>query len=557
MLAILALIQSGVDPIAGGTGEAISDLEWGKRIYRDGILPSGKPVRATLQGDVVAEGSQFSCASCHRRSGFASGEGALYVPPVTGPSLFRATRLERADLFRQLYQDVQPKPTRARVRAPRVRPAYTDQSLAIAVREGRDPTGRELDPTMPRYLLDDKDAGYLVAYLKTLSATPAPGVDDAAIHFAAVVTEGVAPEARSDMLDVMHAYFRTKNTDTNNRLQRPGHSPWFKDDFYGAYRKWILHVWTLEGPPESWATQLEAYYRARPVFALLSGIGSESWEPVSEFCSRQEVPCLFPNTDLPDLSQEDHWSLHLSRGLAGEAEALARHILDRAESADTTRVVQVYRNQERGRVPALALRRSLESPMVDLQYRVIEAGASLPPAFRKRLFEGGPSTVVLWLDEKDLEDLALASNATEKTPQIYLSYGLLQGIPPSIRQGSLDQLYLTYPFALSEQSIPRIYRVRSWLRARGIAGTHERIQANTYFALSIADHALVHLLENFYRDYFVESIEHETENGLNPGVFPHLSLGPGQRFASKGCYIVKPSGTARGEFEAVTGWIVP
>ena len=106
----------------------------------------------------------------------------------------------------------------------------------------------------------------------------------------------------------------------------------------------------------------------------------------------------------------------------------------------------------------------------------------------------------------DFEDLALTSNITAERPQIYLSYGILQGIPPAVRQGSFDQLYFTYPFALHGQRVPRIYRVRSWLRARGIDGTHERIQANTYFALSIADHALMHLLENFSRDYFIESI---------------------------------------------------
>ena len=85
----------------------------------------------------------------------------------------------------------------------------------------------------------------------------------------------------------------------------------------------------------------------------------------------------------------------------------------------------------------------------------------------------------------------------------------------------------------------------------------ERIQLNTYFALAIADHALAHLVENFSRDYFIENIEQETENALNPGIFPHLSLGPGQRFASKGSYIVKLSDKAKGGLEAVSDWIIP
>jgi hypothetical protein len=55
----------------------------------------------------------------------------------------------------------------------------------------------------------------------------------------------------------------------------------------------------------------------------------------------------------------------------------------------------------------------------------------------------------------------------------------------------------------------------------------------------------------------VESFEHEAENALNPGVYPRLALGPGQRFASKGCYVVRLADGSPGGIEAVGGWIVP
>ena len=95
------------------------------------------------------------------------------------------------------------------------------------------------------------------------------------------------------------------------------------------------------------------------------------------------------------------------------------------------------------------------------------------------------------------------------------------------------------------------------MRSRGVERTHERVQLNTFFALSVADHALARLVESFSRDYFVESVEHETENGLDPGVFPRLALGPGQRFASKGCWVVRLSDEDVGGIAADSGWIVP
>ncbi len=61
----------------------------------------------------------------------------------------------------------------------------------------------------------------------------------------------------------------------------------------------------------------------------------------------------------------------------------------------------------------------------------------------------------------------------------------------------------------------------------------------------------------FSRDYFVETLEREAERAANPGVFPRLGLGAGQRFASKGCYIVRPAAGAPGGLAAASDWIVP
>src|SRR5215510_7649802 len=65
----------------------------GKKIYLEGLLPSGKPVRGVVQGDITIEGTQLNCANCHRRSGFGSSEGAALVPPITGAFLFGGREL--------------------------------------------------------------------------------------------------------------------------------------------------------------------------------------------------------------------------------------------------------------------------------------------------------------------------------------------------------------------------------------------------------------------------------------------------------------------------------
>jgi hypothetical protein len=230
--------------------------------------------------------------------------------------------LRRTDLFRKLFQEVQPNHFRARLRDPRVRPAYTDETLAAALREGKDPLGRDFDLLMPRYDLSDEDTAHLVAYLKSLAATPAAGVTRSAIHFATVVTEGVEPEKRHAMLEVMDAYFRLKNTETKGLLERPGHSAFYDSDSYNGLREWVLHVWELKGPVETWSMQLAAYYRKQPVFALLGGVGEGSWRPVHEFCEQHEVPCVFPG----------EWGLrqHLSPAISHRRRLLGPLVLSRS-----------------------------------------------------------------------------------------------------------------------------------------------------------------------------------------------------------------------------------
>jgi len=140
---------------------------------------------------------------------------------------------------------------------------------------------------------------------------------------------------------------------------------------------------------------------------------------------------------------------------------------------------------------------------------------------------------------------------------MFVSSSLLKKPNDALVAKLSGRVFVTRPFEMPGREVPRIYRVRAWLRSRGIESPHERILLNTYFAASVAKHALVHMVDNFSRDYLIESIEHETENAMNPGVYPRLSLGPGQRFASTGCYVTRsaPADSDSSAFESV--WITP
>ena len=65
------------------------------------------------------------------------------------------------------------------------------------------------------------------------------------------------------------------------------------------------------------------------------------------------------------------------------------------------------------------------------------------------------------------------------------------------------------------------------------------------------------MVDRFSREYLLEYVEHEAENALNPGTYPELALGPDQRFASKGAYVVRVDPGAEPAIVAMSRWIVP
>ena len=257
----VASAQATLESDVGGTA---AQLALGQRIYREGIDASGQPLKAIGAAQASLAGQDVACAKCHRRSGYGTSEGRFAIRPIIGPAL----RQEQT----AAVQSVRGK---ARL-GPSQRPPYSEALVARAIRNGIDAAGKPLDPAMPRYTLSDAEMKSLAAYLFSLSAQPSPGVDEHDIHFATVIQPGVAPRQRRAMLDVMQAFVRDKGGSARQEEQRrdAGNMRMAR-----SFRKWVLHVWELSGPSETWDAQLEAFYSQQPVFALIGGLGDSELAP--------------------------------------------------------------------------------------------------------------------------------------------------------------------------------------------------------------------------------------------------------------------------------------
>jgi hypothetical protein len=511
----------------------------GAAVYRRGVLPSGTVLVGDRETGVRVEGAAAACITCHRPSGLGTSEGGIVVPPIIGKYLFRshATNVKDIDTVHVLgYRST--------------REPYTDATLAHAIRTGMGPNGRMLSYLMPRYNLDDDAMAALIAYLKRLTSAPVPGVSDEQLDFATIITPDADPVESKGMLDVMEHFFADKNSFIRGGI-RPMHAT--REIQYRVSRRWQLHEWRLTGEPSEWGRQLDARLAAEPVFAVVSGLGGRNWEPVHQFCQRAAVPCLFPNVELPVVAEGDFYPVYFSRGVLLEADLIGAQLAEHQDQL--RRVVQVYREGDIGDQASAALARGPALSRLTFERRSLRGARANGGNLAEAVQGIGPNdALVLWLRPEDLATLPMAA-ANPAVAFMSGSMGAYEHAP--LPQSWRTQLRMAYPIDLPNARSVRMNFPLSWFNIHHIPVVAERIQTDTYVACGVVAETLTDMLDSFVRDYLVERLETMLSHRLVNGYYPRLSLAPGQRFASKGGYMVHFTAPAGTQVTADTEWTVP
>jgi hypothetical protein len=512
----------------------------GEAIYRSGVLPSGQPLQAEREPGMRIQGTTAACVNCHRRSGLGMKEGRRTIPPIAGSYLFhpRAGTVDDLDLpyVEGMKADRDP---------------YTEATLAQAIRQGIGADGKPLSYLMPRFTLGDTEMTELIAYLKRLSPGAVPGVTQSVLHFATIVTPDSDPVKRQGVIEVLEKFFIDKNHYVRAQSPRLRSS---RRMMFKVNRPWQLHVWQLTGAPETWGTQLRAHLAAEPVFAVISGIGGNNWAPVHRFCEAQSLPCLFPNVDLPVVAESDFDNLYLSRGVLLEAQLLARELKEQLGKSNLHRVLQVYRSADVGRKAAAALSASLTDAGLTITDRPLAAGAGARELGAALRASGAADALVLWLRPNDLAALGPLPSRLSLVLMSGRMGGLERAPLPSEWRGITR---MAYPFDLPERRRVRVDYPLGWFSIRKIPVVEEQVQTDTYLACGIISDTINHMADTFVRDYLVERIEEMLEHRLVTGYYPRLALAAGQRFASKGGYIVRFADPSGRRIVATSDWITP
>ena len=321
---------------------------------------------------------------------------------------------------------------------------------------------------------------------------------------------------------------------------------------YRVERRWQLHVWELSGPPETWDRQLRKWLAATPVFAVISGIGGRSWASVHRFCEREAIPCLLPNVDLPTVAEQDCYPIYFSKGVLLEAELIARQLGQTRGRPAIRRMVQVFRQGDIGAEAARAL--AGVATGYSTTARVLGSGDAQKELVAALEDIGAGDAVILWLRPADLRALPAAP---APAAAVYAS-GLMAGMERSSLSATWRRVTrLTYPLSLPDLRKVQMNFPLGWFNVRHIPVLAERVQTDTYLACVIVSETVGHMLDSFVRDYLVERIEVMLSHRLVNAHYPRLGLAPGQRFASKGGYIVHFAQAVGTRLIADSDWMVP
>jgi ABC-type branched-subunit amino acid transport system substrate-binding protein len=313
----------------------------------------------------------------------------------------------------------------------------------------------------------------------------------------------------------------------------------------------------LEGAPERWQSQLIKHYAKQPVFAVINGIGTEEWQPIHDFCNSTALPCIFPTTHLPVTAEENFYTIYFSRGIYLEAEAIAKHL---SQLTQPSSVLQIHANTQESITAANTA-----------QQQLLKRGISHISNFDFTSLKGNddrrlqasidaekPTHLILWLDHSSIAKIEPVLIHYQNVEQIFISETLLEYDITTLPDQLRDKTYVLRQYSAPDVLPRHLSRAKSWAAARKLAISDDYVMANAYFAATITADVIKHLRANLIRDYFIERMEHMVENTVFHSVYPRLSLGPGQRFASKGCYIAGPLGNgADGLLAAKFDWVVP
>ncbi len=492
----------------------------GKQIYVKGESPAGE-ISATLgAADLEVPASSFSCANCHGLRGEGTREGGIQPPPLRWDTL---TRPYTSALTR------------------RERPAYNETSLARAISDALDPTGRRLHPAMPTYKMQRDQMADLIAYLKQLGSESdtEPGITDESIRIGAVLpmTGPLAPIGE-DTKAIIAASFAEVNS---------------QGGIYG--RRIELVIEDSRGEPEQTLEATRRLLEKGDVFAMLGNFETGNSAETSSLIKSKEVPLIGPVTLSPRVaSPPNPYIFYLLPTFADQS----RNLVDFARSnkqndpAKLLRLAVVYDGTGFSRDALSGLQTQAKMYSMEIVAELQFQSPLKAEELVKQLSDKSPDYVFFFGNAEDFKLMAAQLDHVKLNVSLLSSVVMVGrgafALPPNVAA----KTFLTYPAALPTQE--DFAEFLGLTRKAGISLRSPAFQSLAYASTKVFFEAAKLSGKPLDRAALINSLE-QLQN-FKTGVVPPLTFGKNRRVGSISSYVVGVD-LVKQQFIPLTNQIAP
>ena len=489
---VLALILlAGVS--LGAAALPLTDEESaGKRLYREGVSASGESIMARVgAAGMVLPATSLPCANCHGADGLGRPEGGVRPPELSWSRL--ASTYGQQQINGRSY------------------PAYTDNTLARAVQEGRDPGNNRLDPTMPRFVLSMNDQRNLTAYLKRLADDRDPGLTPDSLHLGTLLpASGPLSEEGATVAAVLKGCVA--------RINQAG----------GIHGRQLRLTILDPGADRASAEQaLDRLIEQEQVFALIAPLAPALDTDLSTRLEQAGIPLIGP-LSLQGLTLTSPQIFEPLPGLREQLIALADYATASLKVLQGPTLI-AYPDEPGQRLAAQNLSQYLQ----DNAWQKVHLQAFDPAQDELPL---GSRSVFYLGSSNGFSRLAARLQTAGQVPYLFAASNQVAGDLFQVPSGFSRRVFLAYPFVPSDWTLAGRMALTQLREHQGLGGQHAVLQVGAFSSMMLFSEGMKQAGRDASREKLVNALEglHDFDTGLTP----LISFGPGRRLGLRGAHIV-------------------
>ncbi len=490
----------------------------GRQLYKKAISPSGNEIKAFLpEIKMETSASTMPCVDCHYHDGQGYDDDEVNATDITWENLTRPSPTK------------QPKG--------RQHPAYTESTLARAIRQGIDPAGNRLNSAMPRFRFSNDDITDLIAYLKIISTVPDPGLSETAINLATVLpVNGNRAQLSRAMQKIMEAYF--------SEINQSG----------GIFQRKIrLQVAEYSEVTDSPASVFNRLVEEEESFALVSGFMTAAESEITALVETAEIPLICPLTNFPeDAKALNRFTFYLLSGMREQARAMVL-FSQRGLSDYENRLAVVYPDDKthleivdvlEGQATASDSRLMDRIQYSDVNFEAVKIVHQL----KKRQIEN----LIFLGTWGQLQRLLLAADHISWKPRIFALGSQEKKDVFDIPQSFSSKIFLSYPSLPRDHTVDGIKELGRLQKKYRLSNQHLSAQISAFSAAKILVEGLKRAGKKLSREKFVTALENMSD--YDTGLTPRITYDSERRIGALGAYIVAVD-IRKKEFVPVGDWI--